>query len=223
MKKITLALLPLFFFICTLCHAQENAGVVPTGFLSDYTRLVPDETAKDNYFHYTAPEDISRKLGKIYFMPVATFPADANFKLVDRPTLEQTMAALDQILRKKLTDKATLVATPEEADTTVQIVVTMISTEDAGRSLIDFIPLRLLTKPIKDAAMGKVQEVVVTLEMSIRDSKTNQILFEAVHRSAGKNIGRADDPDLKATEKDLSPVIDIWTNKIVHEIITPKL
>jgi hypothetical protein len=223
MKKITYLLLPLFFLISSPGQAEDKPTVTPTGFLSDYTRLIPDETAKDNYFHYTAPEDLSRKLGKIYFLPVATFPIDATFKLVDRPTIDQTMAALDQILRKKITDKATLVATPEEADTTIQIVVTAITTEDASRSLIDFVPLRLLTKPLKDAAMGKEQEVVVTLEMSIRDAKTNQILFEAVHRSAGKNIGRADDADLKATEKDLSPVIDIWTNKIVREIITPKL
>lgn len=223
MKKIILLMLPLFFLISPLGMAEDKPTVTPTGFLSDYNRLVAEESTKDNYFHYTAPEDIDRKLGKVYFMPITTFPADASFKFVDRPTLDQTMSALDQILRNKLTEKATLVSTQDEADTTVQIVVTEITTENAGRSWYDYIPLRLLTKPIKDAAMGKEQEVVMTLEMSVRDAKSNQILFEAVHRSAGKNIGRSDDTNLKATEEDLSPIIDIWTNKIVSEIITPKL
>ena len=223
MKKITLLLLPLLVLVGSLSFADNKPTITPTGFLTDYSRLVADKNDSDNYFHYTAPEDLNRKLGKIYFMPITTYPTDVDFKLVDKPVLAKSMDALDQILRKKIAEKATLVATPEEADTIVQMVVTAVATVDAGRKPIDFIPLRLLTKPIKDAAMGKEQQVVVTLEASIRDAKTNHVLFEAVHRSQGKNIGRSDDANLKATQKDLAPVIDVWTNKIVNEIITPKL
>ncbi len=223
MNKLARLLLPILVVMYSHAFAQDKAVVTPTGFLSDYARLMPDKTAKDNYFHYTTPEGVARKMGKIYFMPITGYPADVNFQLVDKPVLDETMTAFDQLLRKKLEGKATLVGTPDEADTTVQMVVTAVATVDAGRAAIDFIPLRLLTKPLKDAAMGKEQQIVVTLEMSIRDSKTGHVLYEAVHRSEGKNIGRSDDKkQLKATGKELSPVIDSWTDKIVNEIVATK-
>ena len=220
MKKI------LTFFLClgllSNLHAQDNRAVTPNGFLSDYSRLVLDPRSADNYFHYTPPEALGRKVGKIYFLKITIYPEDKQFDLIDRPTADAMMEKLDQILRKKLKEKNLLADTPEQADTIIQVAATEAKAIDAGRDVIDFIPLRLLTKPIKDAAMGKQQQIVVTLEMLMRDAKTNQIVFEAVHHTAGKNIGRTGDPKLQANSKSLEPVVDVWTNKIVSEFADPK-
>ncbi|MBC3863708.1 DUF3313 family protein [Undibacterium jejuense] len=203
-------------------HAQDSQAVTSNGFLSEYSRLVLDPRSADNYFHYTPPEALGRKVGKIYFLKIKSYPEDKQFDLIDKSTADAMMEKLDQVLRHKLKDKNLLVDTPEQADTIVQIAATEAKTIDAGRDVIDFIPLRLLTKPIKDAAMGKQQQIVVTLEMSMRDAKTRQIVFEAVHHSAGKNIGRTGDTKLQANMKSLEPVVDAWTNKIVNEIADPK-
>ncbi|MFZ6863733.1 DUF3313 family protein [Undibacterium sp. Ji67W] len=214
-------------FILCLCflsnlQAQENQGVTSNGFLSDYSKLVLDPRSANNYFHYAPPEARGRKVGKIYFQAIKSYPEDKQFELIDRPTVDAMMEKLDQILRKKLKEKNLLADAPEQADTIVQIAATEARTVDAGREVIDYIPLRLLSKPIKDAAMGKQQQIVVTLEMLMRDAKTNQIVFEAVHHSAGKNIGRTGDAKLQANMKSLEPVVDVWTNKIVNEIADPK-
>ncbi|MFZ6689551.1 DUF3313 family protein [Undibacterium sp. SXout11W] len=214
-------------FVLSLCllsnlQAQESQTVTANGFLNDYSKLVLDPRSADNYFHFTPPEAKGRKVGKIYFQAIKSYPEDKQFDLIDRPTVDAMMDKLDQILRKKLKEKNLLAETPEQADTIVQIAATEAKTADAGRDVIDYIPLRLLTKPVKDAAMGKQQQIVVTLEMLMRDAKTNQIVFEAVHHSAGKNIGRTGDAKLQANMKSLEPVVDVWTNKIVNEIADPK-
>jgi len=220
MRKIVLLIAAVA--ISPLIFAQDNNAVIPSGFLSHYDKLVPDPRSSDNYFHYSAPAPTKRKVGKIYFLPLTTFPENKEFEVIDRVTVDAMLSKLDEVLRKKLAGKATLVNTAEEADTIVQIAATGAKTIDASRDVIDYIPLRLVTKPLKDAAMGKQQQVVVTLEMMMRDATTHEPVFEAIHHTAGKNIGRTGDAKLQANIDALRPVVDKWTDNIVKEIISPQ-
>jgi hypothetical protein len=111
-----------------------------------------------------------------------------------------------------------LVTTPEQADTIIELAVTGVTAVEPNRKLVDFMPLRLITKPIKDATMGKQQEVLMTLEMKMINVKTREVAYESLTRAKGKTMGRTKDEDLHTDIKELEPVIDDWTSKISKEI-----
>jgi hypothetical protein len=205
--------IPFFLVFCSSVLAQDLPKSAPSGFLSDYSRLTPDLSIESDLHSYIAPEAAVRHLGNVYITPLTSYPENANFEFIDRATLAELESKFNASLNAHLGGKITLVSTPELADTIIQMAVTEVKAIEPNRKVIDFLPIRLITKPIKDAAMGKQQEIVVTIEMKMRDVKTDKIIYESVESAKGKTMGRTGDANLHANSKELDPVIDSWVNK----------
>jgi hypothetical protein len=198
--------------------AQDVAPTTPTGFLTDYTRLTPALSPRSDFQSYTAQDAAGRPLGRVYIKPLASYPENASFEYIDRATLAAFESKFDGELNTHVNEKVILVTTPEQADTIIELAVTGVTAVEPNRKLVDFMPLRLITKPIKDATMGKQQEVLMTLEMKMINVKTREVAYESLTRAKGKTMGRTKDEDLHTDIKELEPVIDDWTSKISKEI-----
>lgn len=207
-----------FFALCFSSAMAQGSSQPTIGFLSDYTRLTPSLSPKNDFQSYTSQEAAGHQLGRVYLTPLTAFPENANFEYIDRATMAALESKFDADLRTKLNEKVILVPTPEQADTIIQMAVTGVTSDEPSRKVRDFLPLRLITKPIKDATMGKEQEVLVTMEMKITNVKTHQVIFESLDRAKGKTMGRTSDENLHADIKELQPVIDSWATKISKSI-----
>lgn len=196
-----------------LQQSPSQPAPATSGFLSDYSRLTPfPSSGESKLLNYIAPGQ--HHLGHIYIAPVSSYPTDANFSLIDRATLAALTSQFETQLRTKLKQHFSLVDTVEQADSTITMAVTAVTAIEPKRKPRDYLPFRLITKPIKDATMGKQQELLVTLEMRIDDSKTKQVIFESLQTEPSKKIGRTDDTDLHADIKSLAPVIEGWVNHV---------
>jgi len=196
----------------------QNVSQPAPGFLTDYTRLTPALSSRNDFQSYTAPDALGHQLGRVYLQPLVSFPDNANFEYIDRATMAALQSKFNTDLATELQEKVILVSTPEQADTILQMAVTRVAADVPSRKPRDFLPLKLITNPIKNATMGKQQEVLVTLEMKILSVKTNQIIFESLERAKGKTMGRTSDENLHADITDLEPVIAAWTKKISKSI-----
>ena len=218
MKLRCLLAIPCFLLCFSSAMAQDAVPATPTGFLTDYTRLTPNLSSKNDFQSYTAQNAADLPLGRVYIKPLASYPDNANFNYIDRATLAAFESKFDAELAGTVNEKLILVPTPEQADTIIELAVTDVTAVEPSRKVIDFLPLRLITKPIKDAAMGKQQEVLMTLEMKMTNVKTRQVEYESLARAKGKTMGRTKDEDLHADIKELEPVIESWTGRISKEI-----
>ncbi len=218
MKLRHLLAAPLAFVCITSALAQDLPKPTPTGFLSDYALLSPSLTSDANFHSYTTPSALGRPLGRVYIQPLTSYPEDAQFNYIDRATLAALASKFDAALNANLTGKIILVPTPDQADTVVQMAVTAVAAVEPNRGVVDYLPIRLITKPIKDAAMGKQQEVVVTMEMKMRDAKSDQVIYESLATTTGKTMGRSGDQVLRADMKTLDPVIEAWTEKVAQSL-----
>lgn len=205
------------------CAGSPKTSAAQSGFLGSYSRLSEKSAPRgEDYLSYNAPGAAQRATKKVYLMPVATHPANANFDLGDKNALSQSLVYFDQAVRSKLGTRVALVPSAAEADTTLQLAVTSVGLVEEGRSLTDLIPLRLITKPLKDRAMGKPMQAAATLELRMSDAKTKQLVHESLRRSGGKGVGREGDAETRVTFESLKPVLDAWAERVTEEVASAK-
>jgi hypothetical protein len=184
--------------------ASAQAG---TGFLTDYDRLEKRGRPRARYLVYTAAGADGRSVKRAYLQPVAIHPSDAVLDGVDPALVVDALAYLDAQLRAELLDRMTLTSTPEQADVVVQVAVTAISAQEKSKTLIDVVPLRLVTNAVKDAALGDAMVTAATLEVRITDPRSGAVLREALQHLSGAGIGRTGDDDTRIGLAELKPAL----------------
>jgi hypothetical protein len=203
----------------TEVSARAQAG---TGFLSDYDRLEKRGRPRARYLVYTAAGADDRSVKRVYLQPVEIYPSDAVLDGVDPSLVVDALAYLDAQLRAELLDRMTLTPTPEQADVVVQVAVTAIAAQEKSRTLIDVVPMRLVTNAVKDAALGEAMVTAATLEVRITDAQSGAVLREALQHLSGEGIGRAGDDDTRIGLAELKPALSKGA-KFIAKQSGPKL
>lgn len=215
-------LLGLLFMV----HAVAGEAEPPpphSGFLANYGDLTEQKSGRHALFmSFTAPAASGHALKKLYLAPVGMYPAAVTFDLVDSDTAHAAVAYLDVHLREALAKRFALVATPAMADASMEVALTDVSTPVKGRTLLDLVPLRLVTKPLKDKMMGKPLQVAATLELRLTDADSGELLHSALRSGLGKGIGRAGEDDTHVTLESLTPLLDDWVEQLSEEVALAK-
>ncbi len=219
---------PIAAVLLSLALTLPAAGFVvaatdpaPSGFLSDYNHLSSQGPLTHRYKGYADKTVDEHKVLALYLAPVALFPADTKFEDIEPGLVLESLTYLDQQLRLRLADRVSLVNSAGEADSSMQVALTTVAAQPAGKTALDLVPLRLITGPIKNAMMGKALEAVVTIEMQLRDAKSNAVLRETLHHVSGKGIGRSESKDTVMSFEALKPALDRWLDSAV-DLIAPK-
>jgi len=195
------------------------AQTASSGFLSDYTRLMKEGSIRDRHLGYTEPAAAGRQIQTLCILPLVRFPADARFEGIDDPSVVYLMAHADARLRAQLGTRFQLKTVPEEADAVLQVALTGVGMQPEGKTALDLVPLRLVTGPIKDAALGKALEAVATFELRLSAAGAARPWREALYSIRGKSIGRADDARTQITAESLKPAIDRWASALAEQIV----
>lgn len=200
--------------------AGQIAGAQTTGsgFLSDYTRLIKEGSIRERHMSYTEPSVGGRQIESLCVLPVVRFPADVRFDGIDDPLVVQLLTHADSQLRARLGARFKLKAVPEEADAVLHVALTSVAMQPEGKTALDLIPLRLITGPLKDAALGKVLEAAATFEVRVSTAGAERPWREALYPIKGKTIGRADDAKTHITAEALTSAIDRWANALAEQI-----
>lgn len=197
---------------------EERAS---SGFLTDYDRLHQAGTMRGRYLAHASPEASVRQSGAVYLMPVVRFPAEAVFPGIDEAVTLQVLRHVDARLRAQLSKRGTVVAAAEGAERTLQVALTGLAAQPESKTLLDLVPLRLITSPVRNALQGKALEAGGTLEVRLADARSNAVLRESLHPLSGSGIGRAGDGATRVSFPALQPALDAWVEAVV-ELVFPK-
>ncbi len=213
MKRILALTLCLF----ALPVLAESAA--PSGFLSDYTRLEKEGPFRSRYMGYSAPgAETLRKSPAVYVSPLVRFPNDAKFGDLDDALVDSVLAYTGEQLRSQLAVRTRVVDDKASADLTLEVALTALAAEAAGKTALDLVPVRLITGAAKTAIKGKDMDATATIEMRLSQSTPATILRESVHELVGDSIGRAKSEDTHMSLDALKPAIDKWVALVVDQI-----
>lgn len=213
--RLTVAMLLVVFGLVGCTHVTKPGQGT---FLTDYTRLQKSKDAQGHvYFTHrlVAPAPIDRVN---YAVSVSYFPADARFAGLGAQTQASILAYLDQAIRQRLQDKALLASSADQADIRLRVAITSVSAADPGMKPWDFLPFRLLTKPVKDGIMGAPKVATATLEEQTIDARTHAVLNESLRKDDGKSIGRQKKGVSVVTFESLRPVLDQWASSVALQL-----
>jgi hypothetical protein len=196
--------------------AQAKDESVASGFLADYQHLVKTGPLRDRYLAFKTP--MATAMPKIFMQSVGVFPVGAVFEGVDPALQAQTLADAEAALRARLSSSGQLVDTAGPGTALLEVVVTQIQAVEEGRTLLDLVPLRMITGRLKTAAKGAALEASARFELRLTDTATQQVIYESVHLRAGKGIGRAEDPKTRITSESLKPAVDAWASSAADEL-----
>lgn len=216
---IVAALFAALLLGCQSAPKAVDAGT-GSGFLSDYARLKSAGGLRDRYLNYSDPTAPGSRAQSVYLHPVSRYPINARFEGVDEAVVAELIAFTDAQLRAQLGARLKLVASPASADVTVQAALTGVGSQLAGKTVLDVIPLRLITNPIKDAKLGKSLEAATSLEVRLSTTSSSRPVRESLYHLTGKDIGRAADPKTRIDANALKPAIERWARAFADQIST---
>ena len=187
-------------------------------FLTDYSKLQKSKDAQGHvYFTHGVATPVLHD-HPTYAVSVSFFPADARFIGLGSETQASILSYLDHAIRQRLQDKAVLASRADEADVQLRVAITEVSAADPGMKPWDFLPVRLLLKPVKDGIMGAPKVATATLEEQILDARTSAVLNESVRKDSGGSIGRQKKGVSVVTLDSLRPVLDQWASSVASEL-----
>lgn len=199
-----------------LASAADSPGQTPNaGFLADYNRLEKAGRPRKSFLVYLAPNAEKRAVNAIQLTPAVIAPAGATFEDLSANDVTALMARLDSRLRAEFSQNARLADAPGSADVQLHVALTQIGAEEKGRSLVDLVPVRLVTGTVKNAVQGKELTAYATFESRVIDAATGAVLRERIDHIVGDEIGRSGDAETRLTAAAVIPAIDEWVKRVV--------
>jgi hypothetical protein len=194
------------------------ASEAGSGFLSDYGRLDKEGSIRARYLGYTAPGAKDLKSPAVFLTPLGRFPVAAKFGELDDDLVGSVLIYTEQQLRSQLAVRTRVVDDKAAADVTLEVALTALSAQPEGKTVLDLVPVRLVTGAAKNAAMGKVMQATAILEMRLSQSASSEILRESKHELLGDSIGRADNEKTRMSLDALKPALDKWVALVVDQV-----
>ncbi len=199
-----------------LANAAEGSDqAAHAGFLADYNRLEKAGRPRKSFLVYLAPNAEKRAVYAIQLTPTVIAPAGATFEDLSANDVTALIARLDSRLRAEFSQNARLANAAGNADVQLQVALTQIGAQEKGRTLVDLVPVRLVTGTVKNAAQGKELIAYATFESRVTDAVTGKVLRERIDHIAGDEIGRSGDTDTRLTAAALIPAIDEFVKRVV--------
>ena len=208
------------FLAITLCLLALPVFAVDaaSGFLSDYNRLVKEGPVRARYLSYTAPGAATFKSSAVHVAPLERFPLAAKFGDLDDELITSVLIYTEQQLRSQLAVRTRVVEDKTAADVTLEVALTALGAQPESKTVLDLVPLRLITGTAKNAAMGKVMEAGAVFEMRLSQPARSKILRESKHELVGDSIGRADNEKTRMSLEALKPALDKWVALVVEQV-----
>lgn len=201
------------------CASTAKPPEQGSGFLPSYSTLkeATDPTGRK----YLSSGPIAYRgapVSRVHASAAVLFPTDVRFPSADPAVVEQSLRHFDAQLRVQLSKHFTVVDSPAQAQVVVRPALTRVDAVPEGLSPLDLVPVRLLTKPLKDAALGGKEQSAAVLEVLLLDARSDERLNAAYRPATGRSIGRTGTGGGRVTFESIRPVLDDWAAGIAAEM-----
>ena len=203
------------------CGATRQArGVGESGFLGDYSKLVPGPEGGARMVYENPDADLA-SYDKVLLEPVSIWTdGDSQMNELSKEDREMVANHLFELLHARLSKDYQMVSAPEPG--TLRIAAALTSA-DASNPALDtvssIVPVGLVASTLKAAATGKPAFVgEASAEMKISDATTGELLAAAVD----SRVGTKNPSGLFNKWEDVESALAYWADRTGYSLCTAR-
>ncbi|HXR02436.1 MAG TPA: DUF3313 domain-containing protein [Pseudomonas sp.] len=190
------------------CASSQVDPSQYSGFLKDYSRLKPAESATGApVMRWIDPDLKPGQYTRIYIEPSQFYPKPQPTAVISAQTLQSITRYFDTALKRELGKDLTLAQEPGPNTLVVRPAITAVSTSTEGLKPYEVIPIALVAAAVNTAAGGRDQNVEIATEAAVLDADSNRVLAQVVRKGAGKPL---ENDKTQLALEDVKPVLDGW-------------
>jgi len=190
------------------CASSQVDPSQYSGFLKDYSRLKPAESASGApVLRWIDPDVSTRQYSRVYVEPSQFYPKPQPTAVISTQTLQAITRYFDTALKRELGKDLTLAQGPGPGTIVVRPAITAVSTHNEGLKPYEVIPIALVAAAVNTASGGRDQSVEIATEAAFLDADSNKVLAQVVRKGAGNPL---ENDKTQLTLDDVKPVLDGW-------------
>lgn len=194
------------------CASSQVDPSQYSGFLRDYSRLKPAESATGVPVMRWIDPDV--KLGKytqVYIEPSQFYPRPQPTAVISAQTLQSITRYFDTALQRELGKNLRIVSGPGPDTIIVRPAITAVSTSTQGLKPYEVVPVALVAAAVNTAAGGRDQKVEIATEAAFLDADTHKVLAQVVRKGSGTPL---ENDRTQLTLDAVKPVLDGWAKDL---------
>lgn len=198
---------------CTLlvlvgCASSRVDPSQYSGFLKDYSRLKPAESATGApVMRWIDPDIRPGQYSRVYIEPSQFYPKPQPTAVISAQTLQSITRYFDAALKRELGKDLALAQGPGPGTIIVRPAITAVSTHNEGLKPYEVVPIALVAAAVNTASGGRDQSVDIATEAAFLDADSNRVLAQVVRKGVGKPL---ENDKTQLTLDDVKPVLDAW-------------
>lgn len=181
-----------------------------SGFLQDYSKLKPEETASGTpVMRYISPDLKKGNYDKVYLESAVLFLGKEQkpSPQVSQQTMDEIVAYVNNAQKAVLQSKLALANEPGPRTLRFRSAITAVTAQTEGLKAYEVIPVALVFAGASTAAGTRDSDTAIYVEGEVTDSQTGALLGEFVRKDAGPSL---ENKSTQLTLKDVQPVLDKW-------------
>jgi hypothetical protein len=183
-----------------------------SGFLRDYSRLKPAESATGApVMRWIDPKVKLSRYTQVYIEPSQFYPKPQPTAVISAQALQQITRYYDTALKRELGKDLTLAQGPGPNTIVVRPAITAVSTRTEGLKPYEVVPIALVAAAVNTAAGGRDQSVEIATEAAFLDADSNKLIAQVVRKGSGTSL---ENEKTQLTLDDVKPVLDGWATDL---------
>jgi len=194
------------------CASSQVDPSQYSGFLKDYSRLKPAESATGApVMRWIDPDVKLNKYTQVYIEPSQFYPRPQPTAVISAQTLQSITRYFDTALQRELGKNLRVVNGPGPDTLIVRPAITAVSTSTQGLKPYEVVPLALVAAAVNTAAGGRDQNVAIATEAAFLDADTHKVLAQVVRKGSGTPL---ENEKTQLTLDAVKPVLDGWAKDL---------
>ena len=194
------------------CASSQVDPSQYSGFLKDYSRLKPAESATGApVMRWIDPDVKLSTYSQVYIEPSQFFPKPQPTAVISAQTLQSITRYFDTALQRELGKTLRLASGPGPDTLVLRPAITAVSTRTEGLKPYEVIPIALVAAAVNTAAGGRDQNVEIATEAAFLDADTNKVLAQVVRKGSGTPL---ENDKTQLTLDAVKPVLDGWAKDL---------
>lgn len=194
------------------CASSQVDPSQYSGFLKDYSRLKPAESATGApVMRWIDPDVKLSTYSQVYIEPSQFFPKPQPTAVISGQTLQSITRYFDTALQRELGKTLRLASGPGPDTLVLRPAITAVSSRTEGLKPYEVIPIALVAAAVNTAAGGRDQNVEIATEAAFLDADTNKVLAQVVRKGSGTPL---ENDKTQLTLDAVKPVLDGWAKDL---------
>ena len=194
------------------CASSQVDPSQYSGFLKDYSRLTPAQSATGApVMRWIDPDVKLSAYRQVYIEPSQFYPKPQPSAVISAQALQSITRYFDTALQRELGKSLRIASGPGPDTLVVRPAITAVSTSTEALKPYEVVPIALVAAAVNTAAGGRDQSVEIATEAAFLDADTQKVLAQVVRKGSGTPL---ENDTTQLTLEAVKPVLDGWATDL---------